>query len=172
MKEIIGILDEMLRDKVIDDYVIGGATALVYYSEPTFTEDIDVFILLEQRRSSPLIDLSGVYKYLTSKRNARVEGQYVFLADFPVQFLVPYDELSRDAFANAVRVHFKGMSVKIFELEYLMAIMIQLGKEKYRERLRRVLVEKKYDDDRLAAILEKYKLLPKWKSLQESLGGS
>ena len=46
MKRVVQILDEMVKDGVIEDYVIGGATALLYFSEPTFTEDIDVFVHL------------------------------------------------------------------------------------------------------------------------------
>ena len=170
MVRIIRILDDMVREEIVDDYAIGGATALAYYSDNIFTEDIDVFVYL--RSQSPvLIDLGPIYEYLVRTQNARVQGQYLVVEEFPVQFLVPYDDLSREAFARAVPVMYGDAKTKIFELEYLMAIMIQLGKQKYRERIRKLIEERAYDEQKLEQLLKTHRLHEKWLVLKKSVEG-
>ncbi len=168
MDRIIRILDEMVRERVIDDYALGGATALAYYSDNILTEDIDVFVYFTSR-SKFLIDLNPLYEYLVKTKNARAEGQYIILEGFPVQFLVPYDDLSKEAFSNSITVLYGDVQVRIFDLEFLMAIMIQLGKQKYRERLRRLIEENSFDEKKLQAILTKHMLGNKWLDFKRSL---
>jgi hypothetical protein len=170
MERVIETLDEMVRDSVIEDYVIGGATALLYFSIPNFiTEDINVFVYLKAKPSSTIVDVSPLYKYLRSKKNAIIEGEYIVVDGFPIQFLIPYDELTREAFINATRVTAGGAGFKIFNLEYGMAIMIQLAKEKYIERLRTLVRHRLYDEKSLGAILENHGLAAKWGMMKQRL---
>lgn len=167
MESVIRTLDELVKSKIIEDFAIGGATALIYFSTPTLTEDIDVFVYMKEHSS--LVDLRSIYNFLVEHKGATVEGEYVFINGFPVQFLVPYDELSGEAFKRAVAVEYGGLPVKIFALEYLMAIMIQLNKPKYRERLRLLIDEKGFDNRKLTAILEAHGLLTRWEILRKEL---
>ena len=160
----------MVRDGVIEDYVIGGATALMYFSIPNFvTEDIDVFVNLKTKPASTIIDVSPIYNYLVSSKHARIQGDYVIVDDFPIQFLIPYDDLSKDAFAHAIRITPEQMSFKIFDLEYSMAIMIQLGKEKYIERLRTLIRHRLFDERKLEPLLEKFNLVSTWAMMKQRL---
>lgn len=168
IEKIFKILDELVEKDVIKDYAVGGATALIYYSAPTLTEDIDVFVHIDPS-SQALIDLSPIYEYLIKEKGAQAEGQYLMIYGFPLQFLVPYDDLSRDAFSQAVPVSFKTATFKIFRLEHLMAIMIQLRKDKYRERLRVLIKEKSYDEGYLDTILSRFNLTDAWQSLRKQL---
>ena len=169
MKRVIQILDEMVKDGVIADYVIGGATALLYFSEPTFTEDIDVFVYLKRRGNSTIVDMSPLYEYLTTKKGYRHDGDYILVEGFPVQFIVPYDALSVEAFSKAVVVSLAGNRVKIFNIEYLIAIMVQLGKRKYRERLRILVEDKPYDEAKLTDIVTRFDLMEKWNTVKSEL---
>ena len=169
MKHVIQILDEMVKDDIITDYVIGGATALLYFSEPTFTEDIDVFVHLKQQGSSVIVDMSPLYEHLTTRKGYRHDGDYVLVEGFPVQFIVPYDALSVEAFSKAAVVSLAGNRVKIFDIEYLIAIMLQLGKRKYRERLRILVEDRPFDDATLIDVLTRFGLLEKWNALKNQL---
>jgi hypothetical protein len=170
VENVIRTLDDMVRDGVIEDYVIGGATALMYFSIPNFvTEDIDVFVYLKTRPGSTIIDVSPIYNYLISRKGARVQGDYIFVDGFPIQFLIPYDDVSREAFAHAIRVTPEQMSFKIFDLEHSMTIMIQLGKEKYAERLRVLIRHRLFDEAKLNFLLEKFSLTSKWLALKRRL---
>lgn len=171
MQNVIHTLDEMVRDGVIEDYVVGGATAVLYFSIPHFiTEDIDIFIYLKSQPASSLIDVSLIYNYLITKKNARIQGEYIIVDGFPIQFLVPYDELSKEAFANAIPITSENMRFKIFSIEYSMAIMIQLGKEKYIERVRTLVRHRLFDEKKLESLLEKFSLVSKWATMKQRLG--
>jgi hypothetical protein len=150
--------------------MIGGATALIYYSSPTMTEDIDVFVHLPQSPEK-LINLNPIYEYLIYIRRAEPQGQYLIIDGFPVLFLVPYDDLSRDAFEQTVMISYKSVSFKIARLEHLMAIMIQLNKPKYRERLRLLLEEKIFEESYLNTLLERFGLIKRWEILKIQLNG-
>jgi hypothetical protein len=167
MKSVLVAFEDLVQKGIIEGYAIGGATALLYYSRPTFTEDIDVFISI--RSESNLVDLSPVYRALLSTSSTRIEGEYVYIDGFPVQVLVPYDSLSAEAFDRAVEVHIAGGRCRILSLEYLMAIMIQLHKPKYRERLRILLSERLFDESVLLAILTKHGLRESWKRFRKQL---
>ena len=46
MRRVITILNDLEKEGVIENYALGGAIALLFYSEPISTEDLDVFIFL------------------------------------------------------------------------------------------------------------------------------
>ncbi len=43
------------HEGIVTQYAVGGATAVLFYAEPTRTYDLDVFVTLEQRQDLPLI---------------------------------------------------------------------------------------------------------------------
>ena len=44
MKATLQVINQMVADKVIADYAIGGAIGAIAYLEPFLTQDVDVFI--------------------------------------------------------------------------------------------------------------------------------
>ncbi len=165
MLPVIKTLEDLVRAGIIKEYVIGGATALLYFSQPTFTDDIDVFVYLAE--SGPrLLNISPIYKYLIEHRGATTKEDHILIEGFPIQFLVPYDDLSEEAFKKAVMAKIEGAQFRVFDLEHLMAIMIQLGKAKYIERLRILVENKSFDSKKLHRILTRFKLLGKWDKIK------
>jgi hypothetical protein len=165
MSNIIDILDDLQKNDLIDEYVLGGATALLYYSTPHLTEDIDVFISVQHK--GIIINLSPIYSFLKKKYKAKEYKETLLLDDNPVQFLVPMDGLTEEAFKKYNEIKIRSKKLKIFSLEYLIAIMLHLGKSKYKERLRVVKEENKYDSVVLNKILKKYNLESKWIGIGE-----
>lgn len=166
--KIIRVLNSLIKDKIIEDYSIGGATALMHYSIPMLTEDVDVFISLKNQEL--LINFEPLYKYLKNKYNAKIDKEYIIINEIPIQFLLPQkDSLTDEAFNNSNIIDIERNEVKIFQFEYLIAIMIQLNKPKYRARLFQVIQENKYDKIKLNKILSKYNLLDKWKQINLGL---
>jgi len=162
IEKAVGALNDLKNNDLIKDYVIGGATALLHYVKPTFyTEDIDVFISFSQH--SFLIDLSKIYDFLKSKYNAKEEKEYLVINGVPLQFLVPGSKLTEEAFDKAKPIDLNGKKVKIFGFEYLIAIMIELGSPKYKNRLKDIVEKKEYDEEKLISILKKYNLMEKYK---------
>ena len=166
MKTLLRYLAEMKQLGMIADYAIGGATALIYYSEPVQTQDIGVFVLLA-KGSDVLVNLGPIYGFLKD-RGAKVEKEYVIIKKTPVQFLVPYNLLVEEAVRSAIEVPFEELMVRLPTLEYLMSIMVQTGRGKDKARLEDVIQRPdRYDRSEFERILEKFDLIEKWERVQK-----
>ena len=133
MRTLIKLLNEMKAKGIISDYAIGGATALIHYLEAFETQDIDVFVVLTSR-DDVLVNLSPIYTLLEAA-NVTTTGEYIVIDGTPVQFLVPYNSLVQEAVATAHALRFLDDELRLPQLEYLMAIMVQTGRPKDRARL-------------------------------------
>lgn len=168
MKTIISYLNEMKEQDLISDYAIGGATALIYYSEAVKTEDIDIFIVLTNQ-TGVLVNLSSIYSFLDSK-GVSTDREYIIINNIPVQFLVPYNLLVEEALKESVEVEFDGTKVKLPKLEYLLAIMVQTGRGKDKARLEDLLPKKSlYDEKLFKDLINKFELQDKFLKIEQWL---
>ena len=67
MKETLEILNNLKDRALIDEYAIGGGIATIFYTEPSFTYDLDIFVIVKTEPGAKIISLAPVYDYLTSK---------------------------------------------------------------------------------------------------------
>lgn len=68
MRKALLVLNELKDKGLIRDYAIGGAIAVLRWTEPFFTEDLDIFIVLEKKRNDKsLIVLTPIYEHLKNK---------------------------------------------------------------------------------------------------------
>lgn len=158
------MLNEMQADGVISQYAIGGAVAATFYLEPAATLDVDVFVLLA-RTSGALVSLSPIYEYLKA-RGGIEDKEHIVLADWPVQFLVPGNDLEREAVAASIPVDVEGVRTWVMLAEHLVAIALSTGRAKDHIRVLQFIKEKAVDQPMLEAILQKHDLLPKWEQFQ------
>ncbi len=83
MKKTLKVLNDMVEMGLIKQYAIGGGIAVLYYTEPVLTYDLDVFCLLPADKSE-LITLSPIYEYL-QKKGYREDGEHIIVEGIPVQ---------------------------------------------------------------------------------------
>ena len=76
-----------------------------------------------------MISPEHLYKYLT-ERGARIEGEYLIIADWPVQFLPPTGPLVEEALEEAVDVNVEEVRTRVLTAEHLAAIALQIGRPK------------------------------------------
>jgi hypothetical protein len=57
----LAAVERMKREGVVSEYAIGGAMALVFWTEPVATFDLDVFVLLPGE-ATLLISLDPIYR--------------------------------------------------------------------------------------------------------------
>lgn len=92
VKNTLKVLNELREKGLIKDYAIGGAIAALRWTEPFFTEDLDIFILLEKGADEKgSIVLSPIYEYLKSK-GYEWKGHWIMIEGVPVD-LFPADPL-------------------------------------------------------------------------------
>lgn len=153
----ISAIRDMRHDGVISEYAIGGAMALIFWSEPTATYDLDVFVLLEQ--TGPLISLDSVYEW-ARKRGYPEQDEHLVIAGLPVQIIPAPNELAVEAVSTAADLDYDGQSVRVIRAEYLIAMYLE-PTARTRKRLERVatlLDEGTVDRKLLNRLLDRYRL--------------
>lgn len=156
------VLNSLEAEGLIDRYAIGRSVALLFYVEPFFTEDLDVFCHL----ASPgaLLSLAPIYEYL-QKLGYHPDGQFISVEGILLQFLVPPALLVEEALENAVETQVEGVATRVFQYEYLLAIMTETNRPRDRVKLRLALDSADPDSAKLTDILSRYNLLEKWQQI-------
>ena len=152
----------MEADGIVDRYAIGGAVGATFYLEAVATFDVDIFISFQAQPESPLISPEPVFKYLTG-RGARNEGEYLIIADWPVQVLPPTGPLVEEALEEAVEVEVEEIRTRVFTAEHLAAIALQTGRAKDKARLLQFIESGALSSERFQSILERHALAGSWR---------
>ncbi len=153
---VFRILNEMKSEHVVADYALGGAMAAMFYAEPARTYDLDVFVLLSKSEGL-FIDLSPIYAWL-SARGHRPDAEHVLIHGVPVQFLPAYNKLVEAAVEGAESQDYEGVEVRVSPAEHLIALALQAGGAKRRERAHQLLASATLDRAALCRLLEAHDL--------------
>jgi hypothetical protein len=161
IKETIAIINRMQADQVIERYAIGGAVGATFYLEPVATLDLDVFITLRVDPASSLLSLQPIFDYLKAQ-GATVQGEYIVVAGWPVQFLPTGTPLLEEALEHSIQQDVDGILTRVFTAEHLAAIALQTGRAKDKTRLLHFLETGALDQGRFQAILGRHGLVEAW----------
>jgi hypothetical protein len=149
------------EDGVVADYAIGGAMAHIFWSEPTPTFDLDVFVVLPS--SGMLVDLGPIYKW-ARERGYPEKSEHIMIAGVPVQLIPTHNDLATEAVTKAAVLDYEGQPVRVITPEYLIAMCLEPTARTHK-RLARVgalLDEGNVDRALLDDVMERYNLeLPK-----------
>ncbi len=129
LRDVFAELNALKPDGIVADYAIGGATAVLFYAEPTRTYDVDVFVLMRPPRESALA------KGFTSS------AEHILIHGVPVQFLPAHNVLAEEAVAAARTLDYEGVPVRVIGPEHLAALAFQAGGARRRERAWQLLEE-------------------------------
>lgn len=153
----------MQSEGVIEKYAIGGAVAAAFYLvEPDLTYDVDVFVVLSPPPGRLLVSLDQIHEWLISQGYQFDAKGDVLITDWPVQFLPPATPLVAEALDQAALRNFDGEDIRVFTLEHLAAIALQLGRSKDNSRLERLLKSQEFDSSRFSDIVERHQLADRW----------
>ena len=161
MKRTLQVLNELERGGVIERYAIGGAMGATFYVEPLLTFDLDVFVVLPPSVGD-LISLAPLYEALRARGYAE-EGECVVIEGVPVQFLPAYNALLEEALMEARETSYEDAQTKVVRAEHLIAICLQTGRDKDRERVRIFREQAELDMGYLAGVFQRHGLEGKWK---------
>jgi hypothetical protein len=161
MERTLQVLNELERDGSLSRYAIGGAMGATFYVEPLLTYDLDIIVLLPQTQGG-LLTLTPLYEALRSK-GYQEEGECVLIEGVPVQFLPAYNELLKEALREAQETHYEATSTRVLRVEHLLAICLQTGRTKDRDRVRILREQATLDHEYLASVLRRHKLGGTWK---------
>ncbi len=121
------IINGMLEENVIENYALGGALAVTFYTEPIATQDVDVFFQIKGAKNNLLI-LSPIYDYLTRK-GYKAKAEHIIIEDLPIQFLPVFNALTSEAVEDANEFELEDTTIRVMSPEHLVAIMVDTGNE-------------------------------------------
>ena len=162
MKRTLQVLNEMERDGVFTRYAIAGAMAATFYVEPLLTFDLDVFVVLPQTPGG-LLTLAPLYDALRARGYSEQENECIRIEGAPVQFLPAYNALLEEALKEAQEIMYEDVPARVLRSEHLLAICLQAGRSKDRERVRILREQAKLDQNFLADVLRRHQLEDKCK---------
>ena len=166
MKKTLQKINELLHLGIIEKYAIAGGMAQFYYIEPSVTYDIDLLVNItgEENTLNPLIK---IYEWAESYGYSPFQ-EHILIEGIPVQFLLTYNDLVKEALDNSVEIVLFDEKTFILRPEYLMAILLQTGRLSDRERFTKFLADADYDNNSFLEIIERFNLSGVYKKI---LGG-
>lgn len=168
IKDTIAAINQMQADGIIDSYAIGGAVGATFYLEPVATLDVDVFIAFRPEAGHLLISPPRIFEYLQS-RGSVLQGEYIVVAGWPVQFLPVGSPLLDEGLQQAVEKDVEGVPARIFRAEHLAAIALQTGRGKDKARLLQFIEAGALDPVHFQAILARHSLVDRWRQFERQL---
>ena len=147
----------MKDEGVVTEYAIGGAMAIVFWTEPVPTFDLDVFVLLPE--SSLLVSLDPIYRWAEANGHPS-DSEHIVIEGLPVQFIPSHGALADEAIDQAATLDYEGLSVRVIRPEHLIALYLEPS-ARTAKRLQRVAIlleESVVDRERLTSILRRYNL--------------
>ena len=151
-------INDLKNDGVIEEYAIAGAMALVFWTEPVATYDLDVLVFLPEE-NRPIVTLAPIYEW-AARRGHDSEAEHVLIEGVPVQFLPSHDELADEAIETARTLDYEGVPVRVVRPEYLVALYLEPSARmpKRRERAAALAESGTLDRDLLNEILTRFNL--------------
>ena len=161
MKATLEVINRMEAEGIVGKYAIGGAVGATFYLEPSATLDLHIFVSLKNPEGSPLLTLTPIYDYLTS-RGYRPEREYLIIEGWPVQFLSAGDALDEEALLQAMETELEGIRTWVISAEHLVAIALRTARAKDFARILQFAEEGVLDSGKLDSILQRHGLMEKW----------
>lgn len=165
IKEVIEILNRMQADGVIERYAIGGAVGATFYLEPIATLDVDVFVEFHAEPGSAIVSPKPIFEYLRD-RGCTMEGEYIVIAGWPVQFLPAGSPLLQEALAASVEKDVDGTAARVFTPEHIAAIALDTGRAKDKARVLQFIEAGVLDLERLQEIIARHGLTGHWQQFE------
>jgi hypothetical protein len=156
--DTLAALNTMKAEGVIDEYAVAGAMAIVFWTVPVATYDLDVLVFLPPS-DGPIVSLDSLHHW-TAERGYPAHREHVILGGVPTQFLPSPSRLTDEAIDMAKTLDYEGVPTRVVLPEYLIALYLQpeARTAKRRERAAMLLDWPGLNRARLDASLEQHGL--------------
>jgi hypothetical protein len=164
MKKTLVKINELVENGTINKYAIGGGMGQFYYIEPSITYDLDIVISFTFEKNK-LTSLQPIYEW-ARKNNYELLEEHIIIEGIPVQFLPVYNDLVEEALEKSKEIKLYDVKTYILSAEYLMAILLQTGRAKDKERLIKFFEEAKFSKEIFNDIIKRFDLIKKYKEFK------
>ena len=158
--DALRVLNDMKGSGVVEDYAVAGAMALVFWTEPIPTFDLDVLVFLPGDEPT-IVSLAPLYNW-AAERGYTAQAEHVMIEGVPVQFLPAHNSLADEAIERAVTLEYEGVPVRVVRPEHLVALYLEPGARtlKRRERAAALMESSALDRAALDDLLKRFGLEP------------
>lgn len=125
LAQTLGAINAMKSEGVLEDYAIAEAMAVLFWSEPVPTFDLDVLVFMPESKA-PLVNLGPLYEWAQRHGHGVLE-EHIEIQGVPVQFIPSPNALADEAITTAATVDYGGVSVRVVRPEYLIALYLEPG---------------------------------------------
>jgi hypothetical protein len=132
--DALRVLNDMKRARVVEDYAVAGAMAMVFWTEPVPTFDLDVLVFLPGEDAT-IVSLAPIYDW-AAELGYSTQAEHVIIEGVPVQFLPAHGELADEAIERAATLEYEGVPVRVVRPEYLVALYLEPGARTLKRRER------------------------------------
>jgi hypothetical protein len=165
-KKTFRVLNQMVADGVIENYAVAGAIGAIFYVEPFSTKDLDVLVITPEDQI--IIQLPG-WEYLKARGYTKVENEGIVVEGWPVQFLPATTSLEREAYDKAQMLDVEDVPVRVARPEHLVAIMLQVGRQKDIARIAMFLSQDAVKISTLEDVISRHGLSEKWQDYKKRI---
>ena len=121
--DALRVVNSLKAEGIVEDYAIAGAMAILFWTEPVPTYDLDVLVFLPGS-TAQLVSLDGIYAW--ARRNGYpTDAEHVIVAGVPTQFLPAPSKLADEAIRTAAEMDYEGIRVRVVRPEYLIALYLE-----------------------------------------------
>jgi hypothetical protein len=117
-------LNSMKAEGVVDEYAIAGAMALLFWTEPVPTFDLDVLVFLPPTTGQAILNLEPLYQW-TQARGYPPVDEHILIEGVRTQFLPSPGPLADEAVESAATLDYHGVPVRVVKPEYLVALYVE-----------------------------------------------
>ena len=153
-------LNSMKDEGVIEDYAVAGAMAMVFWTEPVPTYDLDVLVFLPAAHG-PITTLGPIYEW-AARRGYPSQDEHVVIEGLPTQFIPSPGTLADEAISTARSLEYEGVPVRVVAPEYLVALYLlpEARTAKRQERAAMLVESPGLNRARLDEILNRHGIAP------------
>ncbi|BCA57164.1 hypothetical protein W02_43040 [Nitrospira sp. KM1] len=127
MQELARLLNEMCEKQIIANYALFGAVAQMRYTEPVATLDADVLVAVE---GEARFDVLGPISEFCSLRGYHPKGEAIEVGAWPVQFILVFSQLTKEAMEKAETADFEGVPLRVVRAVHLAVMALSVGRAK------------------------------------------
>ena len=124
---------------------------------PRGRTDLDVFVLVRDSERHDLAPLAAIYEWARREQHV-ADAEHIIINGVPVQFLPAYTDLVEESIRHARGLEYEGVPVRVVGPEHLVALAIQAGGARRRERAHLMLESGAVDPAALRDVLTRHGL--------------
>jgi hypothetical protein len=166
IQDVISELNRIQAAGIISSYAVGGGIGMQEYIEVSFTDDIDVFVVVAGAASGPLVSIGPIWADLVA-HGAQEDHLYLVIGGWKMQVLTASTPLQNEAVLHARPKDFGGHIGRIMGPEHLAAIALNTGRVKDYIRIVELIGRGRLDMDVFVQLIDRYGLQSRWDTFQK-----